>query len=249
MSFVPGAHSPGMRQSSPGLLLAEAHAAGAKQQRKEVQKVPRQIPDPEPWTNAPSRQHSQQPLSIPWAPRPDSRNTPPPKPKKESPFTIEQLQQKRSQWQDQRQLAESRMLQRGRQLLNRVQERSYGGAIGLHKPLTASACVTTRSMMRSCPGAVSLNERQLIDQMFEKAQNSVKLSKRQQRMDAEQRPPPRQQQWTPLHAAASQGNVAMVEVLLEAKADAFSTNRWDFSPLYFAQKYGHDDVVAILRAC
>ena len=59
----------------------------------------------------------------------------------------------------------------------------------------------------------------------------------------------------------------MVEVLLEAKADAFSTNRvsythshmlpltsvydrqWDFSPLYFAQKYGHDDVVAILRAC
>ena len=75
-------------------------------------------------------------------------------------------------------------------------------------------------------------------------------------------------QWTPLHAAASQGNVAMVEVLLEAKADAFSTNRvsythsrvlpltsciygrqWDFSPLYFAQKYGHDDVVAILRAC
>ena len=159
-----------------------------------MQKVPRQIPDPEPWTNAPSRQHSQQPLSIPWAPRPDSRNTPPPKPKKESPFTIEQLQQKRSQWQDQRQLAESRMLQRGRQLLNRVQERSYGGAIGLHKPLTASACVTTRSMMRSCPGAVSLNERQLIDQMFEKAQNSVKLSKRQQRMDAEQRPPPRQQQ-------------------------------------------------------
>ncbi|OQS01487.1 ankyrin repeat protein [Achlya hypogyna] len=51
---------------------------------------------------------------------------------------------------------------------------------------------------------------------------------------------------TPLLAAVTQGHVAIVELLLEAGADPFRTTT-DGSPLFVAQRNGHDAVVAVLE--
>jgi len=208
----------GSRASSPGLLLAEA-ATQQRSHRRSQRRV--------------------QPVARGSALRQG--------PGRETPFTFEALKEKTSRWKGRLQVVEARKVNQGRMLLARYSDRSNGGCIGLHKPQTASACITMRGLISDSRGPLSLNEKQMSAIMFERAQTAIKLSRRQQVMAARPLRAPLFR-WSPLHTAASNGCVGTVQALLNARADAGSGNRWDHTPMYYAQKYGHQEVVDLLRA-
>jgi potassium channel len=56
-------------------------------------------------------------------------------------------------------------------------------------------------------------------------------------------------QRTCLHLAASAGNLTIVKLLVEAKADVNFKDRWKGTPLVDAVRHGHMEVAKLLRAC
>lgn len=52
---------------------------------------------------------------------------------------------------------------------------------------------------------------------------------------------------TALHVAAADGNAKVVEHLLELRADSSPSDRWGRTPLDDAMRFGHPEVVRLLR--
>jgi len=53
---------------------------------------------------------------------------------------------------------------------------------------------------------------------------------------------------TPLHSAATEGRVEVVELLLSAGANVNATNQWNVTPIYLAAALGHKEVCSLLLA-
>lgn len=51
---------------------------------------------------------------------------------------------------------------------------------------------------------------------------------------------------TPLHTAAQEGRVGVVELLLGAGANVNATNQWKVTPIYLAAALGHKEVCSLL---
>lgn len=53
--------------------------------------------------------------------------------------------------------------------------------------------------------------------------------------------------WTILHAAARNGNVKVVELLIVHGADVNAKDKYDWTPLNLALKYKRSEVVSVLK--
>ena len=53
-------------------------------------------------------------------------------------------------------------------------------------------------------------------------------------------------EWTSLHLAAYQGNLALVKYLLDNGADSSTLNRSGYTPLMLAESRSHDEIVDLI---
>ena len=52
--------------------------------------------------------------------------------------------------------------------------------------------------------------------------------------------------WTPVHVAASEGRLNIIDIMYKMRADVFSGDKFGMTPLHIAAKYGHLNVVKFL---